>query len=269
MQVTDQLQRIVTIPENPKRIVSLVPSQTELLCTLGLENNIAGITKFCVHPEHVFRSKTKVGGTKNIDHEKIDSLSPDLIIANKEENQADDIKLLEKKFPVWVSDVKDLDSAVEMIRSVGRVTGNKKDSEFLAENILTEFTKVKKSYALKVIYLIWNNPFMTIGNDTFIHDIITRCGWTNVFEHTHRYPVVSDEDIRRTGADIIFLSSEPFPFTQKHAAEISEKFQMPAIVVDGEYFSWYGSRLAGSPDYLNKLIPSIEKHIRLNTSKTR
>lgn len=266
MQVTDQLQRIVNIPDKPERIVSLVPSQTELLCDLGLENRLAGITRFCVHPEQVFQTKPRVGGTKNIDHEKISSISPDLIIANKEENQPGDIEILEKRFPVWVSDVNDLDSAIDMIRSIGIMTQKHSEAEHLTESILSGFSNLKKSTPLKVIYLIWNQPFMTIGSDTFIHDMISRCGWINVFSDRSRYPAITDEDIIRSEADLLLLATEPYPFSQKHADELSARFNIPAMIVDGEYFSWYGSRMTGTPSYLQQLTQVAGNQIRLKTA---
>lgn len=266
MQVADQLQRIVHIPEKPERIVSLVPSQTELLCSLGLESRLAGITKFCVHPREVFQSKTKVGGTKNIDHDKINSIAPDLIIANKEENQPGDIEMLEKRFPVWVSDVKDLGSAIDMISAIGTITDKHTESQQLIETIVAGFSNFEKGNPLKVIYLIWNQPYMTIGSDTFIHDMISRCGWQNAFSDRLRYPVLGDDDIISSGADLILLSSEPYPFSQKHADEISVKFNIPALVVDGEYFSWYGSRLTGTPNYLQDLIQRAGNVLRLKTA---
>ncbi len=113
---TDQTGREVSIPSHPQRIISLVPSQTELLFDLGLEEQVAGITKFCVHPEKWFRSKTRIGGTKNIKSALIHQLQPDLIIANKEENVKEQVEELAAHYPVWVSDIHDLQSALDMIR---------------------------------------------------------------------------------------------------------------------------------------------------------
>src|SRR5438105_265149 len=120
---TDQLGNQLHIDQHPRRIVSLVPSQTELLFDLGLQEEVIGITKFCVHPYHWHQTKTRVGGTKDIKLEVIDQLKPDLVIANKEENTREQITSLQSLYPVWISDVNTLQDALEMIRSIGEITG--------------------------------------------------------------------------------------------------------------------------------------------------
>jgi ABC-type Fe3+-hydroxamate transport system substrate-binding protein len=249
--VIDQVGRKVKIPNQPQRIVSLVPSQTELLCDLGLDERVAGITKFCVHPTEWFRTKTRIGGTKQLNFESISALNPDLIIANKEENNKGDIERLAKDFPVWVSDINNLDSALEMIQMVGEITGT--DASVLAEEIRVDFDKIQPIWPTqKTLYLIWKNPFMAAGSDTFIHDLMNRCGFENVANQA-RYPELSEEEIIKLNPELVLLSSEPFPFKAKHIQELQELLPKARIkLVDGEMFSWYGSRLKLVPSYLQK-----------------
>ena len=254
----DQLGRKVEVVKTPQRIVSLVPSQTELLFDLGLAERIVGITKFCVHPEEWFRTKTRVGGTKQLHFDVIGSLKPDLIIANKEENNKEDIERLEKQFPVWVSDVNDLDSALEMIVKIRKVTGT--DSTELVEEIASEFNKLKPSpQPKKVLYLIWKKPYMAAGSDTFINDMLSRCGFENLVLES-RYPELTETDIVNLNPDVVFLSSEPFPFGPTHLRDLEGLLPNASIkLVDGELFSWYGSRLKLAPTYFSELIGSIAK----------
>lgn len=240
----------------PRRIVSLVPSQTELLADLGLDNEVVGITKFCIHPEHWFRSKTRVGGTKDVHTERIAALQPDLIIANKEENLKGQIESLSTKYPLWISDVYDLGSALQMIQSLGKLTGTEQTAQKITSQIHSTFSSLPSvGTTLRVAYLIWKNPYMTVGNDTFIHDMLTRSGYTNVFADKQRYPVVSVEELKTRQCDLIFLSSEPYPFREKDIIELQAELGETRIrLVDGEYFSWYGSRLLKAADYFKNLI---------------
>lgn len=256
---TDQTGRTISIPSHPQRIISLVPSQTELLYDLGLGDQVVGITKFCVHPESWFRSKTRIGGTKAIKFELIQQLRPDLIIANKEENVKEQVEELARHYPVWVSDIHDLESSLDMIRQVGIVTGKEGKGNELAARIAERFAHLAQRLPhhgnIPTAYLIWRNPWMTIGQDTFIHDMLTQCGLTNVFGHLKRYPEISIDDLKKAECRLLLLSSEPYPFKQQHIDEL--KVEMPhtkIILVDGEYFSWYGSRLLGAPEYFLSLL---------------
>ena len=251
--VIDQVGRTVLIPKFPKRIISLVPSQTELLFDLGLDQRVVGITKFCVHPKEWFRTKARIGGTKKLDFNTISDLNPDLIIANKEENNKEDIERLEKDFPVWVSDINNLDSALEMIRLVGEITST--DASELVSKIERNFQQLKPFYPeQKTLYLIWKDPYMSAGSDTFISDIMNRFGLKNAVKET-RYPKLSEEDISELNPDLVLLSSEPYPFKKKHIQELQQLLPNAEIkLVDGEMFSWYGSRLKLTPSYLNSLF---------------
>ncbi|MEP7170536.1 MAG: helical backbone metal receptor [Bacteroidota bacterium] len=245
------------------KIISTVPSQTELLYDLGLREEVIGITKFCVHPYEWFRTKTRIGGTKNLNIKKIVALNPDLIIANKEENVKEQIEELQKKFKVYISDIKNLDDALKMMDDVGKLINKKDEANKIVEEIKSRFEDFKlqssKFKVASVIYLIWKNPCMTVGGDTFIHDMIARCGFKNIFGKLKRYPEITSEQISSLKPDFIFLSSEPYPFKEKHIEEL--KIISPTskiILVNGEYFSWYGSRLLKAVEYFRELREDLK-----------
>jgi ABC-type Fe3+-hydroxamate transport system substrate-binding protein len=251
----DQLgRRVELIAYPPKRIISLVPSQTELLADLGLEDRVVGITKFCVHPSSWRKEKTIIGGTKQLHLDRIRELKPDLIIANQEENDREQVEALAQEFPVWVSKVVDLPTALEMITGVGEATGTRTLAEDLALRIKTSFVDLEKFPINSCAYLIWRKPFMVSGGDTFIQSMLEAAGFQNVFGHQDRYPEVSLEELAAADPDWILLSSEPFPFREKHVEELSAVCPNAEIrLVDGEMFSWYGSRLLRSADYFRTL----------------
>lgn len=253
----DQMNRTIRLEAIPKRIVSLVPSQTEFLFDLGLENEVVGITKFCIHPEEWFRSKTRIGGTKTVNIEKVKALNPDLIIANKEENTQADIEALEKIAPVWISDIYTLSDAFEMMQQVGEICGKLQKADEIVQLIKSQFetfeNPIKASHSIpKVIYLIWKNPYLIAGKNTFIDDMLQRCGVENLTQ-TDRYP--EWKPLESEAPDYILLSSEPFPFKQKDLDELQNQFpQAKILLVDGELFSWYGSRLKLSVAYFKMLF---------------
>ena len=259
----DQMQRSVLLPAwPPRRIVSLVPSQTELLADLGLEEQVVGITKFCIHPNEWFQSKNRVGGTKTLNMAKIAQLMPDLIIGNKEENERDQIAALATLYPVWMSDIQNLDDAIEMIQKVGALCDRSASANALALEIKTEFQRLEKLETLVTLtaaYLIWRKPYMVAGNDTFIQEMLWRAGFKNAFEDKTRYPEVSLSDLAATQPDVVFLSSEPYPFAEKHLLEIRNACpKATVLLVDGELFSWYGSRLKLTPAYFQQLRKLLE-----------
>lgn len=240
------------------KIISLVPSQTELLWHLGLDKEVIGITKFCIHPEHWFKAKTRVGGTKNIDIEKIKSLEPTLVIANKEENVKEQVEAIQEFTKVIVTDVNTLQDAIEMIELLGKQTNTLAQAQSIIKKINSEFIDLKNNLnhteTIKVAYLIWKNPYMTVGTDTFINDIIRTCNFTNVFANKLRYPTTTIEELEQLQPHFIFLSSEPYPFKEKDLIEL--QLQLPnskIIIVDGEMFSWYGSKLIEAAKYLAQL----------------
>ncbi len=238
----------------PKRIISLVPSQTELLSDLGLEQEVVGITKFCIHPTAWFHSKTRVGGTKKIDLEKIKALKPDLIIGNKEENDRGQVETLMKLYPVWMSDIRNLEDALQMIVEIGKLTDRIQPSLDVAAAISFEFSLLSETPLKKTAaYYIWSKPYLCAGRETFIDEMMQRCGLTNVCMQT-RYPELSLTDLHAANPDVILLSSEPYPFKAKHIQEFKECCPDARIeLVDGEMFSWYGSRLLKTPGYFRGL----------------
>lgn len=251
----DQLKRKVEINKSPKRIISLVPSQTELLSDLGLDEEVVGITKFCVHPGHWFKTKTRVGGTKQLHPDKIKQLQPDLIIANKEENVQSQIEELEKDFLVWVSDVNNLNDALKMIEAIGEIVNKPLKAKQITDQIKESFAQLQTTnHKLQTCYLIWKDPYMTIGNDAFINDMLNRAGFQNIFKDLTRYPEITIEQLQAANCQLLLLSSEPFPFKQKHAVELQSLLPNTKIIlVDGEMFSWYGSRLVKAPAYFQQL----------------
>ena len=259
LNVTDQLGRRVAVPFPPRRIVSLVPSQTELLFDLGLSARVVGVTKFCIHPAEARTQATVIGGTKNFDFEKIVALKPDLIIGNKEENYQDGIGQLAAQFPVWLSDIGNLPEALDMIRQVGLVTGAKDRASALAAEIDASFAALATPAAgaaapVSVAYFIWRKPYMAAATGTFIDDMLRRAGFANAFAGVSRYPKISAGQLAAAAPQRIFLSSEPYPFAAKHVAEFQDLCPAAKIeVVDGELFSWYGSRLQQSAAYLSQL----------------
>jgi ABC-type Fe3+-hydroxamate transport system substrate-binding protein len=252
---TDQLGRSIEIQRTPKRIISLVPSQTELLFDLGLDEEVTGITKFCVHPEQWFQTKARVGGTKQLHLDKIKGLKPDLVIANKEENTREQIEELSKEFPVWISDVNNLHDALEMIESIGEIINKISRAKEIANQIKTGFVQLQTTNCkLQTCYLIWKGPYMTIGGDTFINDMLQCAGFQNIFEDQKRYPEISLQQLQTANCQLLLLSSEPYPFKQKHIDELQPLLPNTKIIlVDGEMFSWYGSRLIKAPSYFQHL----------------
>ena len=235
-----------------QRIISLVPSLTELLYDLGLDEEVVSITKFCVHPEIWFKTKTRIGGTKNIDIEKIQSLQPDLVIANKEENVKEQIEALQNFTKVYVSDVSNLGDAINMIDELGKLVNKKAKASLIIKEIERKFLQLQHINQPKIpaAYLIWREPYMTIGGDTFINDMMQYCGFENIFKDQLRYPETNVEELNKLSCKILLLSSEPFPFKQKHIDELQPLLQDTKIIlVDGEMFSWYGSRLLLAADY--------------------
>lgn len=258
--ITDQCYRPVVLEQPPQRIISLVPSQTELLVDLGLEEKLVGVTRYCVHPKGITDRIPVMGGTKKILENRLKEAQPDLIICNKEENTAQIALMCEQLAPTYISDIYNLDDAVEMIHDIGKLTGTSFKAKSIARNIQMGFNYLPKiKEPKKLLYLIWKDPYMSVGKDTFIHDVITRAGFKNVMTHQSRYPELSAQDILMLQPDVVLFSSEPYAFTDQHMKELEQAFakaglQPPqSILVDGEMFSWYGSRLLKSPDYLKGL----------------
>lgn len=256
---TDDLGRKFELNSKPQRIISLVPSQTELLVDLGLENSILGITKFCVHPKRLRKHKKVVGGTKKVNSEKIKALQPDIILCNKEENSEVMVLELEKIAPVHVSDIKTIQDTLKLIKNYGKIFRVQEKASEIAKKIETGITQLLESKKgipqKKVAYLIWKNPWMVAGNDTFINHLLELNGFKNAFlDKVSRYPEIELEEIVERKVDFVMLSTEPFPFQEKHKSDIQKKLEGVKVeIVDGEFFSWYGSRLISAFEYFRRI----------------
>lgn len=230
----------------------MVPSQTELLVDLGLGDRIVGVTKFCVHPKGLKKEKTVIGGTKNFRIDRIDSLQPDLIIGNKEENYKEGIERLSEKYPIWMSDIFTLEDAYRMILSIGELT----DTVPRANQIISQIkNELEKEFRFKgsAVYLIWKDPLIVVGSNTFIDSMLKKAGFQNLIDQV-RYPEIDLEELVHMNPDYLLLSSEPFPFKEKHISFFQEKLPNAKIrIVDGEMFSWYGSRLVFAGKYFSTL----------------
>ncbi|MCO4818188.1 MAG: ABC transporter substrate-binding protein [Bacteroidetes bacterium] len=264
-QYTDQMGHQIELQGVPKKVVSLVPSQTELLYYLGVKP--VGQTVFCIHPSNEFKSAKKIGGTKKLQLDAIRTLQPDLIIGNKEENDAEQIKTLQAEFPVWMSDINTVDDSYDMLRSIGHIFHKTDETDNLIFSTQEAFNRLiaPNLERREILYLIWNKPFYGVGTNTFIHDVLDKSGFSNALKDLTRYPELTVDEINNINPDYIFLSSEPFPFKEEHKSEIAQLCPNAKVVlVDGEMFSWYGNRLRLTPKYINQL----NFNIRRNESKS-
>lgn len=239
------------------KIVSLVPSITEALFDLGLtENEVVGRTKFCIHPQDKIKNVAIIGGTKNINIEKIKALQPDLILANKEENVKDQVEALMDDYKVMVTNIDTIEDNYYLLKNLGKLFGKEDRAQLFNLKIYDVLNQAKLETPIKTAYLIWKNPYMTIGSDTFIHRILTEIGFENIFKDKTRYPQITTEDL--ADADVIMLSSEPFPFKEKHIEELKAIYPDKKImIVDGEAFSWYGTHIAKCGNYFKELLAEI------------
>ena len=259
INVKDQLDRDVFLNKYPERIISLVPSLTELLVDLGLEDKLVGVTRFCIHPKHLRKKATVIGGTKQVRNQKVKDLQPDLILANKEENQPGDVKALEEICPVHVSDVQTLEDCYELVSQYGKLTDTSEKARKInhqLQNAHADFDNfIQQKTRLSVAYLIWKDPWMAVGGDSFIHEMLSVNHYDNIFKREKRYPQIKLTDLQQ--ADIIFLSSEPYPFQAKHAEELPVE-PSSVKIVNGEYFSWYGSRMIKAFSYFKDLREELD-----------
>ncbi len=240
------------------RIISTVPSITELLADLGLEKEVVGITKFCIHPETWYRNKERIGGTKTLNLEKIAQLSPTLVIANKEENVQEQIEQIQSYCNVLVTDIKTPEDNLELITELGQLTDKRMTAVRLRTELEEKLNQLSPARSYATAYLIWQEPYMSIGHDTYIHALMEKCGFRNIFSDKSRYPQTTLEKIATLKPEVILLSSEPYPFKEKHRMKFQESFPDAQVhLVDGEAFSWYGTRLIKTAAYLQALSSKI------------
>lgn len=234
------------------RIISLVPSLTELIIDLGMEDQLVGRTRFCIHPKEKVDNIEIIGGTKNPRLDKVRDLNPDLIIANKEENRREDIQALQEDFEVNVTEITTIEDALIVIHELAKTFDKTTEGKQLITNIQQALEARPEVPKLNTAYLIWKDPWMTVGRDTYIHDILDHWNLPNVFANKKRYPKITLEDIKKQNPDLILLSSEPYPFKEKHMTQIEEACPAARVLlVEGEWFSWYGSRMEHAFKRLN------------------
>jgi ABC-type Fe3+-hydroxamate transport system substrate-binding protein len=255
IQIKDQIGSLLTFKQAPLRIVSLVPSISELLWDLELENELVGVTKFCIHPVNLRKEKITVGGTKNVKISRVLELQPDLVIANLEENTKQEIEELQQQVPTFVSDISTIDDMIAFIQLIGNLCNRQSATTEVIRKLSNTIAELpKKEEKKSAIYLIWNKPFMSIGGDTFISHMMEKVGYVNCLQQEERYPVLTADDIRKIAPEELLLSSEPYPFNEKHRDQLQEQFpNIKVKCVDGEAFSWYGSRLYKVKDYLHSI----------------
>lgn len=261
----DHLQRTVKIVVPPRRIISLCPSITETVLALNPPGQVVGRTRYCIHPEETVKSITAVGGTKKVDFDLIDQLQPDLIIAEKEENPKEVVETLEKKYPVYVVNVENMDDALKMITDLGSILGCMETATQMTEVVSSKWKALlRPSKTYRVAYLIWRKPYMAVSSDTFIHCVLEGLGFDNVFSYyPGRYPEINVEDLKNQNPDFIFLSSEPFPFKETHIKELKDQYEAASsVLVDGEMFSWYGVRMLEATHYFSWLMKVLEGKIQ-------
>lgn len=236
----------------PQRIVSLVPSLTELLCTLGLEDRIAGRTRFCIHPADKVGSIPVIGGTKNPGLDKIEAADPDFILANREENRKEDVEALAASYRLHLTDIASIEDALIEIHQLGSLLGTGDQAKQLTRQISERLDNRPDEPPVRVAYLIWRDPWMTVGGDTYINDVLAHWGLMNVFGDRQRYPKITLREMRSRYPELILLSSEPFPFKKTHENEIRDALPgTRVLLVEGEWFSWYGSRMLSAFEKLN------------------
>jgi ABC-type Fe3+-hydroxamate transport system substrate-binding protein len=249
-----------------RRIVSLIPSTTETLCALGLAGALVGVTAYCREPAAVTRTKTRVGGEKDPDLDRIKALAPDLVIANVEENVAAHVEALRASgVPVWVTYPRTVDGALAMLRELGEVTGAREAAARLLAELAPLVARVRAALAprppVPVFYAIWRDPYMTVGPDTYAHDVLTLCGAANVFaDARERYPAVTLDAVAARRPAVILLPDEPFRFREVHRRDFDAYPDVPAVrdgrvlLVDGKPFTWHGPRLADALRTLPRLF---------------
>jgi ABC-type Fe3+-hydroxamate transport system substrate-binding protein len=249
----------------PQRIVCLCPSITEALFAIGAGERVVGVTEYCVHPRERVADLPKVGGSKVADLDALFALKPDLVVMNEEENRLEDYEeIAGRGIPVLNTFPKTVADAASMMREVGRSVGCPEEGERVAREIESALATARAAAngkpRVRVACLVWMRPFMAMNRDTFLHDLLHVAGFENAFGgRPERYPRIDKEDLR-TGLDAILLPNEPFEFVPQHATEIAAIAGLPtrrAVLCDGQFLSWYGSRTPGGLAYASRLCEQV------------
>jgi ABC-type Fe3+-hydroxamate transport system substrate-binding protein len=253
----------VTPDRATPRIVSLVPSLTELLCELGLSSWLVGRTGFCIHPAGIVRSIPKIGGTKDVNLEKIRKLAPTHLVVNIDENEKPTVEALAQFIPhIIVTHPLAPRDNLDLYRLLGGIFGAGQKAEALCAAFEHEYEALRalpRQTPQTVLYCIWKDPWMTVSRDTYIANMLAEIGWqcwTTLAARGARYPKFewSDEAVRKL--DAVLLSTEPYRFTEAHVDALEQQIGKPVRLVDGEMMSWYGSRAIRGLRYLQDLATS-------------
>jgi ABC-type Fe3+-hydroxamate transport system substrate-binding protein len=264
MELRDALGTLHAPAGADARIVSLVPSITELVCELGLSSRLVGRTGFCIHPRDIVRDIPKVGGTKDVDVEKVRALRPSHVILNIDENEKPLAEALARFVPhIVVSHPLAPEDNPALYRLIGGMFGRQPEAEALC----TRFEAARAAAASiawpqrKVLYLIWKRPWMTVARDTYISRTLELFGMRTLPETAQaRYPEFDLDAPFVRESELVLLSSEPYMFRQKHAAELAGRPEIrgkPVKLIDAEMTSWYGSRAIAGLDYLRRFAAGL------------
>lgn len=256
--VTDHLGRELSYSFPPKRIISFCPAITETMYHLHLQKEVVGRTRFCIHPQPEVNEAINVGGTKDMKLDRIHDVKPDFIIAEKEENTKEMVEELEKHYPVFVFEIQTYDDALRMIQDLGDITNRMTEAQRMIFDINTKFKQLPHMKNARVAYVIWKNPYMVVGKNTYIQSLLQKMGFVNPFiDYEGRYPAISEEDLWDAQLDYLFLATEPFPFQEKHVKEFRK--QLPhtkPMIIDGEMF-WYGAKMLEAVHYFKETFTKI------------
>ncbi|RHW35871.1 iron ABC transporter substrate-binding protein [Lysinibacillus yapensis] len=258
--IVDHLSRTVKIPDQPKRIISICPAITETIFSLKAGNKLIGRTRYCTFPKGKVENIEVVGGTKEVNIEKIKQLEPDLILAEKEENTAEIVQQLEQIAPVFVSEVQSIQDGLRLIETLGQLTSSEEKAATMIQKIKDEFDALPHEQLGRAAYAIWRKPYMVVGDTTYINDVLKRLGFQNAYNQAEeRYPAVSKEQLSAANLDFLFLASEPFPFSEKHLTEFQAFLpDTKILLVDGEMF-WYGAKMIEAAVYFKELIKTVKQ----------
>ena len=238
------------------RIVSLVPSITELLCDLGLTDCLVGRTGFCIHPRTVTRSIPKVGGTKDVKLDAVRALAPTHLIVNIDENRRETVEALAQCVPnIVVTHPSSPEDNLQLYRLLGGIFGCDEATDRLCDQLSRTLQEARTAAIAhrpeSVLYVIWRDPWMTVSRNTYIAAMLAVVGWEAIgVEAPERYPVFDWDEIRAKQPARVFLSSEPYSFRERHLDEVRQYVNCPVSLIDGEMVSWYGSRAIAGLTYL-------------------
>jgi len=259
MELRDALGTMHQRADDGARIVSLVPSITELICDLGLSGQLVGRTGFCVHPREILKSIPKVGGTKNADLAKVRALAPTHAVLNIDENEKPIAAALAQFVPhlIVTHPLGPLDNP-PLYRLIGGIFGREQAAEALCSRFQQAHAALAEAARAwprqRLLYLIWKDPWMTVARDTYISRALALAGWDTVPAKTAaRYPQVELDEALLHGVDLVLLASEPYRFRARHLGELRALPQLRTrklALIDGEMTSWYGSRAVAGADYL-------------------